>query len=197
MFGLRMGAFFNNDGFERFHQFIDYHTIVAYNWEAFINIDRHDFSVGLIYPLMIEAEKGEAYGSEHTIGALLGYRYYLFNPRHKTNLFLLYEFQYIYFSGNILKTYRTESYHVDALIESIRNVFGIGFSLFFDKNKYAGISMGCGYIIPYWYEKYDKIEEPTHTSIYTDKWLDEGMNSSFSFFYKISFRLPPFYKKKK
>ncbi len=192
--GLRLGPSFNTE--IRSNYYADWKTILGYDLSAYLNIKRHDFSVGWMFPIKMYLTDGDAYGGGlFKIGALFGYRYYIFNPQHITNLFFQYEFQYVYFTGDNLKTYKNESYVDIDTYEFVHNIFGIGFSQFFDKNKHIGFSLGCGYVIPY---VHIKTVGPKSSHAYSHKWLDDQqMNKCFNFYFNFNIKLATFKKKQK
>jgi hypothetical protein len=87
--GLSPGAFFNIGGSSPYTD----ETIIAGSLSTYIKIERHEFYAGFLFPAMVPATQGYVYVNRSTIGALAGYRYYAFNPRHKTNLFFQYEWK--------------------------------------------------------------------------------------------------------
>lgn len=192
--GLRLGPSFSTE--IRSNYFADWKTIIGYDLSAYLNIHRHEFSVGWMFPIKMYLTEGDAYvGGLFKIGALMGYRYYIFNPQHSTNLFFQYELQYIYFTGHNLKTYKNESYVDVDTYEFVYNILGIGFSQYFDKNKHIGFSLGCGYIIPY---VHIKIVGPKSSSSKSRIWLeDEQLNKCFNFYFNFNIKLATFYKNKK
>lgn len=187
--GLSPGAFFNIGGNSPYTD----ETIFAGNLTTSLKIEKHEFYAGFIFPAMIPATQGYAYVSKSTIGASVGYKYYVFNPRHNSNLFFQYEFQYIYFSGRVEAGSQTGYYYYETKIEHLRNIFGIGFSQYFDKKQNVGIAIACGYIIPY--DFYKRSGSPVSYSSST-KWGDPYMNNYFNFSFNVNIKLASLKKTK-
>jgi len=188
--GLSPGAFFNIGGYSPYTD----QTIVAGTLGTYLKIERHVFYAGFIFPAMIPATQGYVYVSKRTMGAFAGYRYFVFNPRHASNLFFQYEFQYIYFSGRVEEGTKTGYYQYETLYRYLRNIFGIGFSQYFDKKQNVGISIACGYIFPYDY--YKRSGGPVTYSSST-KWGDPGMGNYFNFSFNVNIKLASFQKTEK
>jgi hypothetical protein len=188
--GLRPGVFFNIGGYSPFTD----ETTVAGNLNTYLKIQKHEWYVGFLFPALIPSTQGYYYLNKSTIGVLAGYRYYLFNPKHKTNLFFQYEFQFIYFSGRVEEGTNSGYYSYNTIEEYVRNIFGLGFNQFFDKKQNIGISIGFGYIIPYEYYKRSGSNVSYSEST---KWGDLYMNNYFNFSFEINIKLASFQKDKK
>jgi hypothetical protein len=176
------GAFFNIGGYAPFTD----ETIVAGNLTMSLKHEKHEFYAGFIFPAMIPATQGFIYMRKSTIGASAGYRYYFFNPQHNSNLFILYEFQYIYFSGRVEEGSQTGYYNYETKYGYLRNIFGLGFSQYFDKKQNVGISIACGYMLPYEYYKRSGSQESYSAS---KKWGDPYMNNYFNFSLNVNIKL--------
>ena len=82
-------------------------------------------------------------------GAIAGYKFYLFNPYGRENLFIHYSFQYLRYKGNYDTYYNVSNqrYHWKETDTYINNVIGVGYNLFFDMDERFGFFYTLDYVI--------------------------------------------------
>ena len=115
----------------------------------YLRTGRHEFSAGLIYPLTTHGLFFNDQNMNPRMGALAGYKFYVFNVSGRENLFVHYMFQYLRFKGNY-DTYYTWSpmpYHWTETDMYINNVIGFGYNLFFDAGERFGFYYTLDYLI--------------------------------------------------
>lgn len=115
----------------------------------YLRTGRHEFSAGLIYPLTTHGLFFNDQNMNPRMGAMAGYKFYVFNVSGRENLFVHYMFQYLRFKGNY-DTYYTWSpmpYHWTETDMYINNVIGFGYNLFFDAGERFGFYYTLDYLI--------------------------------------------------
>jgi hypothetical protein len=97
----------------------------------YIRTGRHEFTIGMDFPLSIHALSFSDKNINPCAGAVAGYKFYIFNPAGRENLFIHYSFQYLRFKGNFdtypegsspLQWTETDTY--------INNIIGVGYTCF-------------------------------------------------------------------
>ncbi len=119
-------------------------------WVApYLRTGKHEFSIGIIFPLQTKALFFNDNNINPRLGATAGYKFYVFNVFGRENLFVHYSFQYlrfmkpydIYFNGS------SQPYHWTETDTYINNVIGLGYNLFFDTEERFGLFYTLDYVI--------------------------------------------------
>jgi hypothetical protein len=89
-------------GFTNFPANQDYLTksMSAFYIAPYVRIGQHEFSAGFLFPLQTEPLFINEDNIAPRLGAIAGYKFYVFNVYGRENLFIHYSFQYIRFSGS-------------------------------------------------------------------------------------------------
>lgn len=144
-FGITIGGFTNFPANENYLK--DYMSIIYV--APYIQVGRHEFSVGVTYPFSTKALFFNDNTISSRIGAVAGYKFYVFNPYGRENLFIHYAFQYLRFKGAYDASSssgippgnwtETDMY--------INNVIGLGYNLYFDMEERFGLYYILDYVI--------------------------------------------------
>jgi hypothetical protein len=115
----------------------------------YVRTGKHEFSAGLIYPLTTHGLFFNDNNITPRLGAMAGYKFYIFNVFGRENLFVHYMFQYLRFRGNYDTYYSwsTEPFHWTETDMYINNVIGFGYNLFFDTRERFGFYYTLDYVI--------------------------------------------------
>ena len=137
-------------GFTNFPANQDYLTksMSAFYIAPYVRMGQHEFSAGFLFPLQTEPLFINEDNIAPRLGAIAGYKFYVFNVYGRENLFIHYSFQYIRFSGSY-DSYSGGSQY-DPWTEKdmyINNVIGLGYNLFFDYNARFGLYYTLDYVI--------------------------------------------------
>lgn len=143
-FGLTAGGFTN---FPLTKDYLD-NNIGAFYLAPYLRAGRHEVSLGIAVPLATSA----TFFMEEQIGPrpgfIAGYKFYVFNPLGRENLFVHYTFQYLRFKGTYEKQLFTDAPEPwnerDVYFNS---VIGLGYNLFFDVNERFGFYYILDYVI--------------------------------------------------
>ena len=144
-FGITTGAFTNFPANQNYLK----EDITVFYAAPYVRTGKHEFSAGILYPLTIHG----LYFSDNTIspriGAIAGYKFYIFNVYGRENLFIHYSFQYLRFMGTYDRNYSwsNQPYHWTETDTYINNVIGLGYNLFFDSNERFGFYYTLDYMI--------------------------------------------------
>lgn len=115
----------------------------------YIQVGKHEFSAGLVCPLTTSA----LYFSDNSIypslGAIAGYKFYVFNAYYRENLFIHYSFQYLRFKAgyDISSASGIPSDRWTETDMYINNVIGLGYNLYFDTQERFGLYYTLDYVI--------------------------------------------------
>jgi len=144
-FGLTAGGFTN---FPANQDYLKKDMNVIY-LAPYVRTGKHEFSAGILYPLQTHALYFSDDNISPRIGAMAGYKFYVFNVYGRENLFVHYSFQYLRFNGNYDRYYgnSNEAYQWDETDIYINNVIGLGYNLFFDMNGRFGLYYTLDYVI--------------------------------------------------
>jgi hypothetical protein len=105
----------------------------------YVRAGRHEFSAGFLYPVK---HKGLYFSSDDLdprLGAIAGYKFYVFDPQGRENLFVHYSFEYVRFQGMPTDVTETDMY--------INNAIGLGYNVFFDTKARFGLYYLLDYVI--------------------------------------------------
>jgi hypothetical protein len=157
-FGISTGEFTN---FPANQNYLKQDMTVFYV-APYIRTGKHEFSAGIVYPLSTNG----LYATDHTVkprlGAIAGYKFYLFDVYGRENLFIHYLFQYLRYGGafdthttqlgysGAFGTYTipgNQLYHWTETDMYINNVIGLGYNLFLDSDERFGFYYTLDYII--------------------------------------------------
>jgi hypothetical protein len=140
-FGISVGGYTN---FPANQDYLNDAMSVIYV-APYIKVGRHEFSLGLQYPLPVKG----LYDAETTLnpmpGALAGYKFYILDPEGRENVFIHYAFQYLRFKSTDVPGFEGE-----ALTEKdmyINNVLGLGYNLYFDMQERFGLYYTLDYLV--------------------------------------------------
>jgi hypothetical protein len=138
-------------GFTNFPANQDYlkEDISVFYIAPYIRTGQHEFSAGIVYPLSTHALYFNDGNISPRLGAMAGYKFYIFNVYGRENLFVHYTLQYLRFKGDFDMTYmqRNQSYGWTETDMYINNVIGLGYNLFFDINRRFGLYYTLDYVI--------------------------------------------------
>lgn len=144
-FGIMAGGFTN---FPATKDFLSRNASMIYA-APYVQVGRHVFSAGLLYPLQTNA----LYFSEEKItprpGFIADYRFFVFNPWYRENMFIHYSFEYLRYSGGyeLSSSSGLEPGKWTEKDMYINNVVGLGYNLYFDTRERFGFYYILDYII--------------------------------------------------
>jgi hypothetical protein len=144
-FGITTGTFSN---FPATQDYLKKSLTVFYA-APYIRTGKHEFSLGLVYPL---ANPGLAFSDnklDPRPGAIAGYKFYIFNVWGRENLFVHYAFQYLRFKGDVTVAQGSPE-QTSSWIETdmyINNVVGLGYNIFFDTQGRFGFYYTLDYVV--------------------------------------------------
>jgi hypothetical protein len=183
--GLTVGAFTN---FPMNQNYLKDNIKGLPSLTPYVRVGRHEFFAGLILP---------SYTSIYDLhlnpclSATAGYRYYVFNPAGRENLYINYSFQYLWFKKNY-DAYAYPSavpYHVHLTEAYINNILSLGYVVFLDRNQRFGFYYSLGYIISQIGDK--SVWEGQSSSVWYTHYIWNRLSTQVGF----SFKLKSFDKK--
>jgi len=144
-FGITAGGFTNFPANKNYLK----ENISVFYIAPYLRIGRHEFTAGIVYPLTTQALCFSDYNNIHSrLGALAGYKFYIFNVYYRENLFVHYSFQYLRFAGTSnLNGWTGDPFKWKETDMYINNVIGIGYNLFFDTDARFGLYFTLDYVI--------------------------------------------------
>ncbi len=151
----------------------------------YIRTGKHEFSAGIVYPLKTDALfYNGTYPEEKLnscVGAIAGYKFYVFDVYGRENLVIHYAFEYLRFKGDRYPQVATLFNSFTENDMYINNVIGLGYNLFFDTEGRFGLYYTLDYVIsqagyhtsgmypgisnPYWNTKYIWNNLSTHIGL--------------------------------
>jgi len=148
----------------------------------YVRVGKHEFYGGLLWPFY---ETLSDHYLNSRLSAIAGYKYYVFNPSGRENLFVNYSFQYLGFKGGYdnyppagipsIHSTRTQFY--------INNIFSLGYVLFLDPNNRFGFYYTLGYIIA---RESNKDESPfLIPSSFSSRYLWNRLSTNIGFSFKL------------
>jgi hypothetical protein len=180
-FGIMAGAFGN---FPASKDYLD-KNIKSFYIAPYIRAGRHEFLAGLLYPLKTDALFYPDSSINSRPGFTAGYKFYIFNPEGRENLFIHYSFQYLRFKGTYGKDYGG-GIGVLSVTEKdmyINNVIGLGYHIFFDMNGRFGLYYILDYVISQTGYKTDQ------SAFSNDMWRSDfiwnNLSSNVGFIFKL------------
>ncbi|MEI8005999.1 MAG: hypothetical protein WCI48_07315 [Bacteroidota bacterium] len=143
-FGISAGGFSNFPANQ--HYMTDLKSVVYVS--PYIQVGRHEFSLGFAYPVAINAMFFSDDNINPSPGFIAGYKFYVFNPYFRENMFIHYSFEYLRYkstynkvlTGDVSKPYtETDMY--------INNVIGLGYNVYFDSDGRFGLYYILDYLV--------------------------------------------------
>ena len=115
----------------------------------YLRTGQHEFSAGITYPLQTKALFFNDYNIDPRLGAVAGYKFYVFNVFGRENLFIHYSFQYLRFmkAYTIYYNWSSQPYSWTETDTYINNVIGLGYNLFFDTEERFSLFYTLDYVI--------------------------------------------------
>jgi hypothetical protein len=144
-FGITTGGFSNFPANE--HYLTDYTSMVYV--APYIRAGKHEFSAGLLLPLAADGLYFTDKKLSPRLGAIAGYKYYVFNEYGRENMFIHYSFEYLRYSGTSDYQYiwAFDPVKITEKDMFINNVIGVGYNVFFDMNARFGLYYILDYVI--------------------------------------------------
>jgi len=184
-FGLTAGAFTN---FPCNKDYLN-NNIKIFHLAPYVRIGRHEFYAGIVYPLNAKG----LYSNENLDsrpGAFGGYKFYVFNPAGRENMYVNYAFQYLRFKG-----LWDNNPNPDNIVERnyyINNVFSLGYVVYFDTQQRFGMYYSLGYVISEGgYQTYASTIKTNPQRLWLTKFSWNHINTNVG----LSFKLKCFDKK--
>jgi hypothetical protein len=178
-FGLTVGGFTN---FPANKNYLTNDINVVY-LAPYIRTGRHEFTAGILYPLATYAINFKDDKINPLPGATAGYKFYIFNPSGRENLFIHYSLQILLFRGDFYGPIIWEN-HLNTWIETdmyINNVIGLGYNLFFDTNGRFSLFYTLDYVISQAGYKLNSSGFPENSWITRFVWENLSTHIGFSF----------------
>jgi len=182
-FGISTGGFTNFPVNQNYLK----EGISAVYVSPYIQVGRHEFSAGIVYPL---ATQGLFY-TESNInprpGAVAGYKFYVFNEYYRENLYIHYSFQYLRYKGgyDISAGNGQPVEHYTETDIYINNVIGLGYNLYFDMEGRFGLYYTMDYLISQ--TGYHLASPNTSgTGSWTTQYLWNRMSTHVGFIFKLT-----------
>jgi len=159
----------------------------------YVRTGRHEFSAGFISPLMTKGLFFNDNNMNPRLGAMAGYKFYIFNAEGRENLFVHYMFQYLRYKGgyDLYSGSGAQPAHGIETDMYINNVIGLGYNLFFDANERFGFYYTLDYVIS---QTGYRLEAPANTDKY---WATQYVWNKLSTNVGFSFRITSLKKKAK
>ena len=152
----------------------------------YIRTGQHEFTAGIVYPLNTHG----LYFSDNNInphlGAMAGYKFYIFNVYSRENLFVHYTFQYLRFKGDydVHNSWSGEIYPWTETDTYINNVIGLGYNLFFDINRRFGLYYTLDYVISQAGYKLDS--QGFNYNYWHTRYIWNNLSTNIGFIFKIT-----------
>jgi hypothetical protein len=185
-FGVSVGEFTNfpcNKNYKK-------NDMTVFYVSPYVRAGRHEFSAGIVYELKYTALNFSDHKLAPCSGAIAGYKFYIFNPDGRENLFIHYAFQYLRFRDNLDITFSDGSKQPWSEKDTyINNVIGVGYNVYFDTNERFGFFYTLDYVIS---QTGDKLAGPGYTN---DSWTTRYVWNNLSTHLGFTFKLTPLKKK--
>jgi len=188
-FGITAGSFTNFPANQNYLK----QDISVFYVAPYIRTGKHEFSLGILYPLNKPGLDFSDYTINSRPGFTAGYKFYIFDVTGRENLFVHYSFQYLRFSGkyDILYHGSDQPYHWTEKDSYINNSFGVGYNLFLDANERFGFYFILDYMIT-------QTSYQLGNQYLSDKsWNTNYIWNNLSTHMGLSFKLTPLKKKGK
>jgi hypothetical protein len=144
-FGITTGTFSNFPATQDYLK----KSITVFYAAPYVRTGKHEFSLGLVYPLTAPGLAFTETKLDPRPGATAGYKFYIFNVWGRENLFVHYAFQYLRFRGNVTGTQGLPEQTSDWTETDmyIDNVVGLGYNIFFDVQGRFGFYYTLDYVV--------------------------------------------------
>jgi hypothetical protein len=181
-FGIAAGALAN---FPANKDYLNNNITVFYA-TPYVRTGRHEFSAGILYPLAAPSINYPDEFIDPRVGATAGYKFYIFNPQGRENLFVHYMFQYLRFKSDYVKNYGIENQLVNVTETDmyINNVIGLGYNIFFDMNARFGFYYTLDYIISSTGSKL--VTSVSNESSWNSQFVWNSLSTNIGFTFKIT-----------
>ncbi|MEI7982545.1 MAG: hypothetical protein WCI71_12905 [Bacteroidota bacterium] len=179
-FGLNAGAFTN---FPANQNYLKDNMSVFYV-APYLRMGQHEFSAGLLYPVKAQSMIFTEEKINPRLGAVAGYKFYVFDAEGRENLFIHYSFQYLRFSGSYDKDFSTDHpVHITETDMYINNVIGLGYNLFFDMNARFGLYYTLDYVIS---QTSIRLGAKDSQNYWTTQYVWNNISTNIGFIFKIT-----------
>ena len=181
-FGINIGGYTN---FPANQHYLTENINVIYV-TPYIRVGQHEFSAGLEIPLTTQGLFFNDNNISPRLGAIAGYKFYIFNVFGRENMFIHYSFQYLRFKGEFEKTpnQNTQPGQITETDMYINNVIGLGYNLFFDTEERFGLFYTLDYIISQ--TAYRLSSSGTGSSSWTTSYVWNNVSTNFGLIFKIT-----------
>jgi hypothetical protein len=188
-FGITTGGFTNFPANQNYLK----ENMSAFYLAPYLRAGQHEFSVGIVYPLRTNGLYFTDNKINPRLGAIAGYKFYIFNVEGRENLFIHYSFMYLRFNGNYdaFDSLSNQTYQKTESDTYINNVIGLGYNLFFDTDARFGLFYTLDYIIS---QAGYKLGTPDYTG---NSWTTRYIWNNLSTHFGLSFKLTSLKKKDK
>jgi hypothetical protein len=181
-FGITTGGFLNFPANQNYLT----DNYGAFYLAPYIRTGKHEFSAGIVYPLTSKGLFFTGNNISPCMGAVAGYKYYVFNVYGRENLFIHYSFEYLRYKGSY-DTYngtKNETVHWNETDMYINNVIGLGYNLFFDTEGRFGFYYTLDYVIS---QTSYKLGTPGfQESSWVTAFVWNNLSNSFGFIFKLT-----------
>jgi hypothetical protein len=181
-FGITAGGFTNFPANQNYLK----EDVGAFYISPYIRTGQHEFSAGIAYPLTAHALFYNDNNINPCVGAIAGYKFYVFDINGRENLFIHYAFQVLRFKGNY-DIYPVWSYGVFHMTERdtyINNVIGLGYNLFFDIWRRFGLYYTLDYVIS---QTGYKLNTPDfNKNSWSTQYIWNNLSTHFGLIFKIT-----------
>ncbi len=180
-FGITAGAFNNFPANQNYLK----ENISVFYLAPYVRTGHHEFSAGIVYPLQTHALYYSDSKIDSRLGAIAGYKFYIFNIYGAENLFIHYSLQYLRFSGSFDRQneLNNQTYTGTETDMYINNVIGLGYNLFFDSNERFGFYYTLDYIIS---QRGYNLGAPGFTSnVWASQFVWNNLSTQVGFIFKF------------
>ncbi len=181
-FGITTGAFTNFPANQNYLK----ENISVFYIAPYLRTGKHEFSAGIVYPLKTHGLYFNDNNINPRLGAMAGYKFYIFNVYGRENLFVHYSFQYLRFIGgsDVYYIWNNQSYHWTETDTYINNVIGLGYNLFFDINERFGFYYTLDYVIS---QAGYKLGTPGfNDNFWATQYIWNNLSTNFGFSFKLN-----------
>jgi len=181
-FGITTGAFTNFPANQNYLK----EDINVFYITPYLRTGKHEFSAGIIYPLRTHGLYFNDNNINPRLGAIAGYKFYIFNVYGRENMFVHYSFQYLRFMGYYDKYYSLGNQPVrwTETDTYINNVIGLGYNLFFDTNERFGFYYILDYVISQ--TGYKLCAPGFNNNSWTTQYIWNNVSTHFGFIFKLT-----------
>lgn len=179
-FGIITGALTNFPANQNYLK----ENITVFYLTPYVRTGKHEFSAGIVYPLSTQGLYFNDNNINPRLGAMAGYKFYIFNVLGRENLFVHYSFQYLRFGGNFdTHILNNQPYHWTETDMCINNVIGLGYNLFFDYNERFGFYYTLDYVISQ--TGYKLSSSDVNNNSWATQYFWNHLSTNFGFIFKL------------